>query len=159
MTSLGKQCCRQTDPLKWFISRYYWLTWPMVQPRKIRFINVYDRKNMSWIYHLTMWWQQVTKYKCRRKEKNLGSDASVAVDLHVLVRDKNNKQTQEMVYQQKQRLTKCLNSVCCPASTWHPTTHGELELDIGHSNKSIVSTDPWGDQFAPPSLRPFSRVE
>ena len=79
--------------------------------------------------------------------------------LYVLVRDKKNKQTQDVVYQQKQHLTKCLNSVCCPASTWHPTMHGELELDIGHSNKSIVNTDPWGDQFAPSGSRPFNRVE
>ena len=39
-------------------------------------------------------------------------------------------------------------SICCCASTWHPTTHAEQEFDFGHSNKSIVSTDPWGDQFA-----------
>lgn len=86
----------------------------------------------------------------KKHRDNSESDTSVAVLLYVLVIGKKNKQTQDMVYQQKQHLNKCLNAVCCGASSWHSTAHGEQELDIGHSNKSIVSTDPWGDQFAPP---------
>lgn len=85
----------------------------------------------------------------RKRRDNSESDTSVAVLLYVLVIGKN-KQIQDMVYQQKQHLNKCLNAVCCGASSWHSTAHGEQKLDIGHSNKSIVSTDPWGDQFAPP---------
>ncbi len=29
VTSLGKQCCRQSHPLMRFISHYYWLAWPL----------------------------------------------------------------------------------------------------------------------------------
>lgn len=143
MTSLGKQCCRQ----KWSSDVIYITL--LLAHREMRELWKCSRR----ILNLNLQpYNLVTKQKC-----NSESAASVAVDW--LLKDKKNKQTPVVVDQQKQHLTKCLNSVCTGASTWHPTTHWRARAWHWPRQQSVVSTDSRGDQFAPPSFRPFSRVE
>lgn len=120
VTSLQKQHCRQSDPLMWFISQYYWLYHEAGCPPTKQGLNLH-----TWIYSVKL-------HMCRQIKPRF-------------------------VYNFKQDLIKRLNGVTCRASTWHLTTRGELELDIGHSNKRIVSTDPWGDQFALLWFQAFQR--
>lgn len=122
----------------WFLSHNCRVTWPSALTVEYK-IKKSVAAGVEWLV-----WP-----KCR------GPPLQVTHLWHcVLMTDRKNNQTRHAADQQKTASEQMPERRLLWCQQLTPKAHAgsERELDIGPSNKSVVRTDPWGDQFAPPPL-------